>query len=118
MNKPGIKTYTTGLIASVLLTAAAFASVAEHNATGHVFPTHGELFGGLVALAVLQLIVQLHYFLHVGRQTETRDIAAFAFGVVLIAMVVGGSLWIMANLSHSQAVPFYNSSVAPQNSTD
>jgi cytochrome o ubiquinol oxidase subunit IV len=113
-----IQKYTTGFIACLLLTGAAFAIVSEHLATRHQFLSHGVLFAGILALAVLQLFVQLRYFLHLGPESRWRDLVMFALALALIVIIVGGSLWIMANLTHSDAVPFYNSSVTPQNSTD
>lgn len=113
-----IQKYTTGFVACLLLTGASFAIVSEHLSTGHQFPNHSVLLAGILALAVLQLFVQLRYFLHLGPHSPWRDLAAFAFALALIVIVVGGSLWIMANLTHSDAVPFYNSSVTPQESTD
>jgi len=113
-----IKHYTNGLIACILLTAASFAITAEHLTSHHQFPSHTILSIGILALAVLQLIAQLVFFLHIGRESRKRDIMALAFASTLILIVVGGSLWIMANLTHQEAVPFYDNSITPQTSTD
>lgn len=113
-----IKRYLTGFIACILLTAASFALVEVHLSSGHQLPTHAELAAGILVLAIMQLVVQLVFFLHIGRESKHRDIAALVFALTLIGIVVGGSLWIMANLTHNEAVPFYDSSITPQASTD
>jgi cytochrome o ubiquinol oxidase operon protein cyoD len=112
------KRYLTGFIACILLTAASFALVEVHVSSHHQFPTHTELAAGILVLAIMQLLVQLVFFLHIGRESKRRDIAALAFALTLIGIVVGGSLWIMANLTHTEAVPFYDSAITPQASTD
>jgi cytochrome o ubiquinol oxidase operon protein cyoD len=42
------------------------------------------------------------FFLHIttGRD-NTNNVMALAFGVLIVVLVVGGSLWIMANLNHN-----------------
>ena len=111
------KRYTIGFVASVLLTAASFAIVAEHLATQHQFPSHGALFAGIVVLALAQLAVQMIYFLHVG-ESKSRDIAVLALAAAIVVLVVGGSLWIMANLQDNTGVPYQNGVIVPQAETD
>jgi cytochrome o ubiquinol oxidase subunit IV len=55
----------------------------------------------LVTLAILQLVVQLMLFLHLGDEPKPRwNLLAFLFAVLVVAIVVGGTLWIMYELSH------------------
>ena len=50
------------------------------------------------ALAVVQIFVHLFYFLHMNASSEQRwNVMAFAFTVVIVAIVVGGTLWVMYN---------------------
>jgi cytochrome o ubiquinol oxidase subunit IV len=108
-----LRTYTIGFIASILLTAASFAIVGEHLASGHQFPGHQALLMGILGLAVVQLFVQIRYFLHVGAASKVRDLATLALAAAIVVLIVGGSLWIMANLADSHTIP-YNGAVAPQ----
>ena len=54
---------------------------------------------GLIAiLAVAQIFVHLYYFLHMNASSEQRwNVMAFVFTVVVVAIVVGGTLWVMHN---------------------
>ena len=113
-----LRSYTIGYIASVLLTAASFAIVNAHLSSGHQFPAHSVLFAGILALAVVQLFVQIRYFLHIGPQSNARDTATLALAAAIVVLIVGGSLWIMANLQSSHALPYIDSTITAQNSND
>jgi cytochrome o ubiquinol oxidase operon protein cyoD len=40
------------------------------------------------------------FFLHLGSGSEsTNNILALAFGVLVVLLVIGGSIWIIANLN-------------------
>jgi cytochrome o ubiquinol oxidase subunit IV len=55
-----------------------------------------------VVLAIAQMGVHLVFFLHITTGADnTNDILALAFGVLIVMLVIGGSLWIMANLNHN-----------------
>ncbi len=59
--------YITGFILSILLTLAAYILVSQHVAGHHAFLTHKFLITVVLALAMVQLVVQLVFFLHIGR---------------------------------------------------
>jgi cytochrome o ubiquinol oxidase operon protein cyoD len=89
------KTYTIGFGVSILLTAAAFLITSKSLAHGWA------LIGILLLLAVIQLFVQLAFFLHLAHESKPRwNLTAFAFAVMVVLMIVVGSLWIMKNLSY------------------
>ncbi|HET7059698.1 MAG TPA: cytochrome o ubiquinol oxidase subunit IV [Candidatus Saccharimonadales bacterium] len=95
------KTYITGFVLSVSLTAAAFFLVHIHVARHHTYPSDNFMMLALPALAVVQLFVQLVFFLHLSRRSNSRWNAwALAFAAVVVAIVVIGSLWIMSNLNY------------------
>jgi cytochrome o ubiquinol oxidase operon protein cyoD len=49
-----------------------------------------------------QIGVHLVFFLHLSAGPDnTNNVLALAFGVLIVALVVIGSLWIMANLDHN-----------------
>jgi len=56
-------------------------------------------------LALVQLVVQLVLFLHVGQEEKPRfNLLALSFGLITVVILVGGTLWIMQNLMHMQHV--------------
>ena len=93
-----VRSYSVGFSLSVVLTSAAYLAVTRHLTSGW------GLIWLLSGLAVVQLLVQLIFFLHVGRESKPRwnlNALLFAAGVVLI--IVFGSLWIMKNLQYNHA---------------
>lgn len=109
--------YITGFALSLILTCASFGIVWAHLARDHGLISHTLLASAILVLAIIQLVIQLVYFLHFGRETKVRDILSFALAASLIVFIVIGSLWIMANLKHNEALP-YHGEVTPQNSND
>jgi heme/copper-type cytochrome/quinol oxidase subunit 4 len=46
-------------------------------------------------------MVQLFFFLHIGRESKPRlNAAAFLFATLVVTILVAGSLWIMDNLNY------------------
>ncbi|HVV14958.1 MAG TPA: cytochrome o ubiquinol oxidase subunit IV [Candidatus Paceibacterota bacterium] len=118
-----LKTYILGFVLSIVLTVVAFWLVWRHVASGHEFPSHETLVPLLVLLALGQLAVQLICFLHVAREKRPRwNLAALGFAVLIVAILVGGTLWIMRNLEHMQGmqktIPFEEGAITPQTEND
>jgi cytochrome o ubiquinol oxidase operon protein cyoD len=91
--KSGLVKSLMGLAASIVLTLASFWAAGTHAVWGPGVPAL------LAALAIAQMGVHLVFFLHVSSGPEgTNTILALAFGVFVVALVVFGSLIIMANL--------------------
>jgi len=91
--KSGLAKALMGLAASVVLTLASFWAAGTHLVWGPGVPVL------LAALAIGQMGVHLVFFLHISSGPEgTNTILALAFGVFVVALVVFGSLIIMANL--------------------
>ena len=91
--KSGLVKSLIGLAASIVLTLASFWAAGTHLVWGPGVPVL------LAALAIGQMGVHLVFFLHVSSGPEgTNTILALAFGVFVVALVVFGSLIIMANL--------------------
>jgi len=60
----------------------------------------------LAALAVAQMGVHLAFFLHITTGPDnTNNALALAFGVLIVGIVIGGSLWIMYHLNTNMMVP-------------
>ena len=96
--KSGLAKALLGLAASVVLTLASFWAAGTHAVWGPGVPVL------LAALAIGQMGVHLVFFLHVSSGPEgTNTILALAFGVFVVALVVFGSIIIMANLDAGMA---------------
>ncbi len=60
----------------------------------------------LAALAVGQMGVHLVFFLHITTGPDNaNNVLALAFGVLIVGIVIGGSLWIMVHLNANMMVP-------------
>ncbi|MFH2641359.1 cytochrome o ubiquinol oxidase subunit IV [Klebsiella aerogenes] len=87
--------YINGFLLSAMLTAIPFWLVMDSG----VFS--GIIAGGVIACAVVQVLVHLVYFLHLNASSEMRwNLAAIVFSAVIIFIIITGSLWIMWNLNH------------------
>ena len=96
----GIRGYCLGLLLAALLTAASFYVLQGTLIWRPAIPV------ALIALAVAQMGVHLVFFLHVTTGPDnTNNVLALAFGVLIVALVLVGSLWIMANLNHNLMPP-------------
>lgn len=89
--------YLVGFGLSVALTLIAFL----------VAPTLGTFaIPSIIGLALLQLLVQLVFFLHLGQERENRSsLNVFALTVIIILILVGGTLWIMHDLARLHQHP-------------
>ena len=90
------KSYTTGFILSIALTAIAFGLVIQSEAL-----PRWVVFVTIFSAATVQILVHLHYFLHLDTSSKARwNILALMLTVLIMTLFVGGSLWIMFNLNH------------------
>ena len=87
--------YSTGFILSLLLTIIPYLLGVNKRLAGNV------LVVALMAFALVQLAIQLIFFLHLGAEKKPRwNQMVFAFMALIVLIVVGGSLWIMNNLNY------------------
>jgi cytochrome o ubiquinol oxidase operon protein cyoD len=90
----GLLVYSIGLALAVVLTAMSF-WVANTSLLWV-----GGVSLGLTVLAIAQMGVHLVFFLHVTTGPDnTNNVMALAFGVLIVALVVVGSLLIMTDLN-------------------
>jgi cytochrome o ubiquinol oxidase operon protein cyoD len=88
--------YVAGLGLAILLTAASFFVAGTDLVWQPSIPV------ALVVLAIAQMGVHLVFFLHITTGPDnTNNVLALAFGVLIVVLVIGGSLWIMANLDNN-----------------
>jgi len=114
-------TYCVGFGLSLMLTLVAAALAWQHRASHHQVLSHKFLAVAFVVLAVLQLLAQLYFFLHLGEEKRPRwHSMALYFALMVVAILVGGTLWIMHNLSHGQShdLPFIEHTVDARFSND
>jgi cytochrome o ubiquinol oxidase subunit IV len=94
--KRQVVNYLVGFVSALILSLAAFWLVTSKLVDG------GWLIAALISLAVVQLVVQLVFFLHVGSESRPRwNLAALLFMLVMLVVIVAGSLWIMNNLNYN-----------------
>jgi cytochrome o ubiquinol oxidase operon protein cyoD len=86
--------YTVGALLSAGLTALAFWVAAEP-----ALP-RGTMMAVTGLAALVQVAVQLRCFLHLGWRNQKReDLQLILFSALLLAIMAGGTLWIMASLA-------------------
>jgi cytochrome o ubiquinol oxidase operon protein cyoD len=86
--------YIIGFILSIALTLIPYYLVVNHVLTTQ------EAYIAIAVLAVLQLLVQLIFFLHLSLAPEGRNtLLSFVFTVIVLFILVAGTLWIMYNMN-------------------
>jgi|SRR5579859_5594901 len=99
-----LTSYSVGFICSILLTLAAYFMVVNHSLSD------AALVACILALAVLQLFIQLLFFLHMGKEPKPYwNLTVFIAFVGIILIVVTGSLWIMYHLNYNMTPTDMNS---------
>lgn len=92
----GHRSYLIGLGYAVALTLASFWAASTPNVYGPAVPVL------LAALAIAQMGIHVTFFFHISSAPDqTNNFLALAFGVFVTAIVIFGSLIIMANLNHN-----------------
>jgi cytochrome o ubiquinol oxidase operon protein cyoD len=88
-----LRGYARGFALSLILTAIPFGLVMIGSA-----PRSAAIAAIFIAAAV-QILVHLHYFLHMDLSSARRwNLMTFLFTALVMAIFIGGSLWIMYNL--------------------
>ena len=100
MNQPSlvplITKYVIGLFSALLLSCLAYLIVVEKW-----FDSSSSTMAALLLLAVIQLVIQLVCFLHLGIRGRSRSrtiTIAYTFAMMLVIVI--GSLWVMKNLDY------------------
>ena len=92
----GISVYLIGLGLATLLTCVSFFIVHTTLVWTPSIPV------ALAVLAVAQMGVHLVFFIHITTGPDnTNNVMALAFGVLIVMLVIGGSLWIMSHMNHN-----------------
>ncbi|MEI4471687.1 cytochrome o ubiquinol oxidase subunit IV [Frigidibacter sp. MR17.24] len=89
------KSYVTGFVLSVVLTAIPFIIV---MAGGFTSPVWTALT--IMAFAIVQIVVHMVYFLHMNtRSDEGWTMLATIFTIIVVVITLSGSLWVMYHLN-------------------
>jgi len=95
-----LKGYVTGFLLSLLLTVVPWILVEQGLASRSV------LVVAVVLAAVVQLVVQLGFFLHLSFKPSGRDgLLSFASTGIIVFVIVFGSLWVMHDLNYFMMDP-------------
>lgn len=95
MNKTQLIRYSLGFVTSLLLTVVAYLLVTQTNVSVSM------LLLAISVLAVIQLLVQLVCFLHLGDEAKPRwRTWTFVAMTGSLLLIVFGSIWIMKNLDY------------------
>lgn len=87
-----LKSYATGFVLSLVLTVVAFGLVMDGMLPQSI------VMIGIVVAAVVQMAVQIHYFLHLDTSSAQRwNVMALLYTVLIVGILVGGTIWIMHN---------------------
>ena len=93
---PRLLGYVVGLGLAILLTATSFFVAGTNLVWEPSIPV------ALVVLAIAPMGGHLVFFIHITTDPDnSNNILALAFGLLIVFLVVGGSLWIMSNLNEN-----------------
>lgn len=93
--------YVIGFILSLVCTLSAYFLV-----TNHYVSNKWGLAGLVAILALIQFVVQIVLFLHLGKERSPRfKLLVFSFMLCVVLILVGGSIWIMYNLNYKMTTP-------------
>ncbi len=90
-----LRSYLTGFVLSVILTAIPFwlvmsGTIGNKTATAIV----------VMIFAAVQIVVHVIYFLHMNtRAEEGWTMMALIFTIIIVAIALSGSLWVMYHLN-------------------
>jgi cytochrome o ubiquinol oxidase operon protein cyoD len=93
-----LRDYLTGFILSVVLTATPFWLVMSGALAKPLAAA------AVVAFAAAQILVHMVYFLHMNTRSEGGwSMLALIFTVILVAIALSGTLWVMYHLTANMA---------------
>jgi len=94
--REAVARYVIGFVLASVLTAASFYVLTTSLIWGPGIPV------ALIVLGIAQMGVHLVFFLHITTAPDnTNNVLALAFGVLIVALVIAGSLWIMDHLNQN-----------------
>jgi cytochrome o ubiquinol oxidase operon protein cyoD len=104
-DKGTAKFYFLGFVLCIALTLGAYFLVAEKFLTGMT------LILAILGLGVIQMAVQLVFFMHLGSEYADGkakhhwNFLVFFFMIMVLVIIVFGSIWIMYSLNYREMPP-------------
>lgn len=93
ITQTGLKGYIFGFVSSIILTLLAYYFVVWNVLS------KGPLILTVLSLGLVQTVVQLIFFLYLGKEEKPRrNLLIFLFMVLVLFIVIGGTMWIMYSL--------------------
>jgi len=94
-SKGSLQSYLTGFVLSLILTAIPFALVLNGTLSS------SAILAGIFGAGIVQILVHLHYFLHLDTSSAAGwNMLAIIFTLLIMVLFVGGSIWIMNDLHY------------------
>lgn len=91
--------YAAGFGLSLALTGVSFYLVDRHIDSRRLLFSDDFIIIALAVLAVIQLLIQMVFFLHLDRESKPRwNFTALTFAATVVLILVFGSIWIMNSL--------------------
>ncbi|MGO9578954.1 MAG: cytochrome o ubiquinol oxidase subunit IV [Desulfobaccales bacterium] len=95
VSRGSLKSYLTGFVLALILTAIPFALMMRGAWSA------SAALAGIFSAGLIQILVHLHYFLHLDASSAARwNVLAMIFTLLIMALFVGGTLWIMSTLNY------------------
>lgn len=92
------QSYVIGFVLSLIFTIIPYHLVVNKVLTGNT------LLATILGIAILQMFIQIFFFLHLGRGPKPFYNVVFFFATAgIIVIVIGASLFIMSNLYHNMS---------------
>jgi len=93
-----MQSYVVGFLLSLLFTFIPYIMVVNQTFTGT------KLLVTIICFAMVQLVIQVTFFLHLGRGPKPKwNLYFFISTIGVVAFVVGGSIFIMNNLHYNMS---------------
>ncbi len=93
---PTLKAYVTGFILSLVLTLGAYFAVVYNLLSGNALTLP------ILVFAVIQLLVQMIFFLHLHKGEDRKwNFMVLLSTVTIVLILVVGSIWIMNHLNYN-----------------
>ena len=90
-----VRGYVIGFLSCIVITLTAYFTATTEVVSSDV------AIGIIAGLAILQCLVQLRFFLHLGEELKPRwKLGVFGLMIAIVLILVIGSLWIMDNLNY------------------
>lgn len=91
--------YMVGFVLAIILTLASFIPVMNHMLDDWAISTKVIY---LIGMAVIQMIVQIVFFLHLNQGPDAKwMVGSMWFGALCVVIIIGGTWWAMSHLNYN-----------------